>query len=116
MAAWAKLVAGSLLTTAGWVTAAMVLKPESPEVLQSFVDKVQPGGPGWKRFPPKGGQKTAQWNVPRSLLQAFLGCVAVYGALLGVGAGLFKQGATAAIMLVLCAAAVLWILRLQRKT
>jgi hypothetical protein len=29
---------------------------------------------------------------------------------------LFKQGATAAIMLVLCAAAVLWILRLQRKT
>ncbi len=115
MAGWAKLVAGSLLTTAGWVVAAMVLPTESPEVLQTFVDKVQPGGPGWRRFQPSQGQGLEAWNVPRALLQAFLGCVAVYGALLGVGAGLFGQTTTAMIMTLLCAGAVYGILRLQKK-
>ena len=115
MAGWAKLVAGSLLTTAGWVVAAMVLPTESPEVLQTFVDKVQPGGPGWKPFQPSQGQGQETWNVPRALLQAFLGCVAVYGALLGVGAGLFGQTTTALIMALLCAGAVYGILRLQKK-
>lgn len=115
MASWAKLVAGSLLTTAGWVVAALVMKPESPEVLQTFVDKVQPGGPGWKRFQPSQGQGQETWNVPRALLQAFLGCVAVYGALLGVGAGLFRETTTALIMALLCACAVYGILRLQKK-
>ena len=115
MASWAKLVAGSLLTTAGWVVAALVMKPESPEVLQTFVDKVQPGGPGWKPFPPSQEQGQETWNVPRALLQAFLGCVAVYGALLGVGAGLFRETTTALIMALLCACAVYGILRLQKK-
>jgi Na+/proline symporter len=115
MAGWAKLVAGSLLTTAGWGVAAMVLPTESPEVLQTFVDKVQPGGPGWKRFQPSQGQGQETWNVPRALLQAFLGCVAVYGALLGVGAGLFGQTTTALIMALLCAGAVYGILKLQKK-
>ena len=115
MTSWAKLVAGSLLTTAGWMVAALVMKPESPEVLQTFVDKVQPGGPGWKPFPPSQEQGQETWNVPRALLQAFLGCVAVYGALLGVGAGLFRETTTALIMALLCACAVYGILRLQKK-
>jgi len=115
MAGWAKLVAGSLLTTAGWVLAAMVLPAESPEILQRFVDKVQPGGPGWKRFQPSQTEGQKAWNVPRALLQAFLGCVAVYGALLGVGAGLFGQTTTAMIMALLCAGSVYGILRLQKK-
>ena len=115
MTSWAKLVAGSLLTTAGWVVAALVMKPESPEVLQTFVDKVQPGGPGWKPFPPSQEQGQETWNVPRALLQAFLGCVAVYGALLGVGAGLFRETTTALFMALLCACAVYGILRLQKK-
>jgi len=93
----------------------VVFKPESPEVLQTFVDKVQPGGPGWKQFPPTQGTDAATWNVPKSLLQAFLGCVAVYGALLGVGAGLFAQAPTALMMAAFCAAAVWGILKLQSK-
>ncbi|MDB4787111.1 Na+:solute symporter [Flavobacteriales bacterium] len=116
LASWAKLVAGSLLTTAGWVVAALVMKPESSEVLQTFVDKVQPGGPGWKPFPPSRGETTTQWNVPRALLQAFLGCIAIYAALLGVGAGLFDQLLTAIAMLLLCGGSVWGILKLQSKS
>ena len=115
MADWGKLVIGSLLTTVGWAVAAVVLKPESAEVLQSFVDKVQPGGPGWKQFPPTEGKEAVSWNVPKSLLQAFLGCIAVYGALLGIGAGLFAQLTTAVMMSAFCAAAVWGILKLQSK-
>jgi hypothetical protein len=33
-----------------------------------------------------------EWNVPRSILMAFLGCVAVYALLLGMGAVLFDGG------------------------
>jgi Na+/proline symporter len=91
MAPWAKLVAGSLLTTMGWVLAAFVLPPETREVLQRFVDKVQPGGPGWSRFPTTRTVEE-EWNVPRSILMAFLGCVAVYALLLGMGAVLFDGG------------------------
>lgn len=92
MKPWAKLVAGSLLTTAGWVLAAFAFPPESPLVLQRFVDKVQPGGPGWSRFPTSKDRAEVGWNVPRSLLMAFLGCVGVYALLLGVGAVLFDGG------------------------
>ena len=115
LAPWVKLVAGSLLTTAGWVLAAFLLPPESRDVLQAFVDKVQPGGPGWRRFPQSTDRGASAWNVPRALLQAFLGCVAVYGALLGVGAGLFAQNTTAVAMIVLSTLAVWAILRLQRQ-
>ena len=115
LAPWVKLVAGSLLTTAGWVLAAFLLPPESRDVLQAFVDKVQPGGPGWSRFSQSPDQGASVWNVPRALLQAFLGCIAVYGALLGVGAGLFAQNTTAVAMIVLSTLAVWAILRLQRQ-
>lgn len=114
MAPWAKLVLGSLLTTAGWVAAALVLPPESPEVLQRFVDKVQPGGPGWNRFPTTQAT-SGEWNVPRSVLMAFLGCVAVYSLLLGMGAVLFDGGWTALLYGAMAGLAIQGLLRLQKS-
>ena len=115
MAPWAKLVAGSLLTTAGWVLAACALPPESPDVLQRFVDTVQPGGPGWSRYPVTEKTEKGEWNVPRSLLMAFLGCVAVYALLLGVGAVLFDGGWTALLYGALAGMTINGLLKLQKK-
>ena len=113
MADWAKLVAGSLITTAGWVCAAFVLPPESPAVLQRFVNLVRPGGPGWSRFKPEGGAQEPSWNVPRALLQAALGCLAVYGALLGVGGVLFDGGMSVLVFGLVTGLSIWGILRLQ---
>jgi len=114
MAGWAKLVAGSLMTTAGWVSAAFLLPPESPAVLQRFVDLVHPGGPGWSRFVPQGQLEEPTWNVPRALLQAVLGCCAVYGALLGVGGVLFGGGMGVVVFGLVTGLSVWGILKLQK--
>ena len=114
LADWAKLVAGSLITTAGWVAAAYMLPPEQPATLQRFVNLVRPGGPGWARFPAEG-EKEATWNVPRSLLQAFLGCLAVYGALLGMGSVLFGHGLAGMAFGAITGLSIQGILILQRR-
>ena len=111
---WGKLVAGSLIMTAGWVIAAFLLPAERTETLQRFVNLVRPGGPGWSRFVPEG-EDQGQWNVPRSLLQAFLGCLAVYGTLLGVGSVLFGHGVSCLVFGVITGLSIQGILTLQRK-
>ena len=82
--------------------------------LQRVVNLVRPGGPGWGSFPTEGvGEAT--WNVPRSLLQAFLGCLAVYGALLGMGSVLFGHGVSGMAFGALTGLSIQGILILQRR-
>lgn len=113
---WGKLVAGSLITTVGWVCAAFILPPESPEVLQRFVNLIRPGGPGWSQFTPQGAPADPSWNVPRALLQAALGCVAVYGILLGVGSVLFDGGVRVLAFGLVTGLSVWGILSLQKSS
>ena len=80
---WQKIVIGSFLTTLVWVVATYVTPPDDEETLRNFVKKVNPGGPGWKKY--SDGISTEPWPVPNGILSMVLGCVAVYGFLLGVG-------------------------------
>ncbi|MDP6578247.1 MAG: Na+:solute symporter [Candidatus Marinimicrobia bacterium] len=82
LASWQKIVIGAVLTTAVWIVATFFTRPDSDETLQNFVMKVNPGGPGWKRF---SGSDSQPWPVPRGILSMVLGCTAVYGFLLGTG-------------------------------
>ena len=82
LASWQKIVIGAVLTTAVWIVATFFTRPDSDETLQNFVMKVNPGGPGWKRF---SGSDSQPWPVPRGILSMVLGCSAVYGFLLGTG-------------------------------
>ena len=79
---WQKIVIGAVLTTLIWITATFITPPDDEETLRKFVKKVNPGGPGWARF---GRGESEPWPVPRGILSMLLGCVAVYGFLLGVG-------------------------------
>ena len=63
LAAHEKQSRGSLLTTLVWVVATYLTPPESDKTLSSFVAKVNPGGPGWKRW---YSRSYCSWPVPRA--------------------------------------------------
>ena len=80
---WQKLITGVGLTSMFWMLATFMSKPTDKTVLINFVKKINPGGPGWKRF--DSGKVTNDWNVPKGILMMFLGCLSVYSFLFGIG-------------------------------
>lgn len=83
VADWSKIIIGAVLTTSIWLVATFLTPSDDQETLQNFVDKVNPGGPGWKQYSSK--MNAEPWIVPKGILSMFLGCTAVYGFLLGTG-------------------------------
>ena len=83
VADWSKIIIGAVLTTSIWLVATFLTPPDDQETLQNFVDKVNPGGPGWKRYSSK--MNAEPWIVPKGMFSMFLGCTAVYGFLLSTG-------------------------------
>lgn len=84
-----KLLIAVTITTIVWILATFLTKPESEEVLINFVKTVHPGGPGWKKVVELSGDTSIEtqkkWDLPYSLLNVFLGCVAIYSALFSSG-------------------------------
>ena len=80
---WLKIVYGAGITTIAWIIATYVTPPDDDETLQNFVNKINPGGPGWKKYSSSVASET--WEVPKGILSMVLGCFSVYGLLLGVG-------------------------------
>ncbi|MFK7962020.1 MAG: sodium:solute symporter family protein [Phycisphaerales bacterium] len=96
------------LTTAAWI-AACFLTPATTtdtETLRAFCRLVRPGGPGWAPVYAQAaregvdlsdGARPAAWAVPRGILCAALGCLAVYGAIFTAGMVIYGRfGAAAA--------------------
>ncbi|MEE2877051.1 MAG: sodium:solute symporter family protein [Candidatus Neomarinimicrobiota bacterium] len=80
---WQQLVVGICLTTVAWVAATLTSQPTEESILRSFVEKINPGGPGWDRFKSVSGSD--DWPVPKGILMMVLGCLSVYSFLFGVG-------------------------------
>ncbi|MDA0930232.1 MAG: Na+:solute symporter [Bacteroidetes bacterium] len=78
-----KLIVGTLLTTFIWLLSCFILPPESESVLRAFVQKVRPGGPGWKRY----SQNASKSRNPFiwQFLAFIFAVIAVYGMLLSTG-------------------------------
>ena len=112
LAAHEKLIWSSLLTTLVWVVATYLTPPESDKTLSSFVAKVNPGGPGWKRW--ATAEATAPWPVPRGILSMVLGCTGVYAALIATGSWLYGDASTAMILLAVAAGSAWGVFALNR--
>jgi Na+/proline symporter len=84
-----KLLIAVAITTIVWIVTTILTKPESDEVLINFLKTVHPGGPGWKsvieRVGDVGIDTQEKWDLPYSLLNVFLGCIAIYSALFSTG-------------------------------
>lgn len=117
LAPWEKLMWGTGITTAGWLLSAFCLPHESPEVLRAFVQRTGVGGPGWSRWADGSmAHETTSPPVSRGLLQAFLGSVAVYAALLATGSGLYGDSTLAVALAALAGIAGWGVLKLQTLT
>ena len=79
---WEKIVFGAILTTLVWIVATFVTPPDDEKTLQHFVNKINPGGPGWSKYT---ASTTDTWILPKGILLMILGCIVVYSILIGVG-------------------------------
>ncbi len=85
-----RLMVTTALTAVVWITVMLATPPESPAVLERFVQTVQPPGPGWsqwcRRFDVQAGESLSD------LLTRFVFSSGVlFGALIGSGAFLLHQ-------------------------
>ena len=96
---WQKIVIGAILTTIIWITATFITPADDEETLLKFVKKVNPGGPGWKKY--QVGGSSEPWPVPQGILNMLLGCIAVYGFLLGVGQLIYGNNYPGILLLIL---------------
>ncbi len=96
---WGEIPFVVFVTTLIWVIATFVTKPESKEVLNSFYERTQPGGPGWtmviKQAAEEGIEivhnKNEGWNVPSGILAMLLGCVLIYSCMFTTGYGIYGE-------------------------
>lgn len=87
-----QIVIGVVVTTVCWVAATYLTPPTSSSTLIEFVNRVHPGGPGWRRVIAEAeasgvnvSRAREQWDLPVAILCMVLGCFAVYGALFATG-------------------------------
>jgi len=101
-----------LVTTAAWITATFVTKPESTPVLEAFYKRVRPGGSGWRRISePLGFGVESIPGGRNAWLNWLAGVVAVYATLFGIGKIIFGELATGFSLLAIAAGAFIWIAR-----
>ena len=88
------IIIGAILTTIIWIVATYITPPDDERTLRNFIKKVNPGGPGWKKF---YSDKKVKWAVPHGIMSMILGCILVYGLLLGFGYYLYGNTLTSMI-------------------
>ena len=85
-----RLMVTTGFTAVVWITVMLLTPPESPAVLERFVLKVRPPGPGWSQWR-RGLEATASESLSYLLARFLFSSGLLFGALLGSGAFLLHQ-------------------------
>ncbi len=88
------------VTTAVWVTTALVTAPTDRATLVAFYRKVRPAGPGWQSVREETGLPPSPDSLPQAFLAWMFGCLMVYGALFGTGSLIYGHRGTALFWIV----------------
>lgn len=114
---FAYLMLGTLaVTTAAWLLATFLTKPEPDETLIAFYERVRPTGPGWRAVAEKSAVAPAGAPLPVRFRDWILGCVLVYASLFGVGKWILGQRALGAALLVVAALSAIMLGRDLRRS
>jgi SSS family solute:Na+ symporter len=109
--AWRMIITVGL-TTLVWLATTFLTAPEPNSILDSFYERVRPGGRGWLPVSDRLGYGREQ--IPGGALawtNWIAGIVGVYGTLFGIGKLVFGEVVTGVIMIVIAIAAFAWIAR-----
>jgi len=103
-----QLLWGVGLTTLSWVLVTLLTPAEDQATLVSFYQKIQPGGPGWKKVIQQAQQAGVTldttkkpWDVPTGIICMLLGTAAVYSLLFAAGSLLYGDYGRMGILLLL---------------
>ncbi|NBS18957.1 MAG: Na+:solute symporter [Flavobacteriia bacterium] len=102
---WSEYLFVVIVTSAIWITVTYMTPAEDPAVLRAFYQKIQPGGPGWKKVVDEAKaekidlvQDGKGWSVPSGITAMLLGCGMIYGAMFATGYWIYGQTTRAAII------------------
>ena len=119
---WQAMIISVATSTFCWVLAAYIGPKTSKERLRSFVEAINPGGPGWKRvFDDAAAEgrplKTAHaaQSIPLGILAAVVSCFAVYAALFATGEFIYSRTLRGTILAVAAVVAVLIVAHIWKK-
>ncbi|PWL39941.1 Na+:solute symporter [Flagellimonas aquimarina] len=95
---WGELPFIMVITTIIWLTATFVTQPETKDVLRSFYQKIQPGGPGWAKIIEEAKQDNVEivandqkWSVPSGIKAMLLGVVLIYTIMFATGYWIYGE-------------------------
>jgi Na+/proline symporter len=100
------------VTTAVWVTTALLTEPTERARLVSFYRLVRPAGPGWNSVRDEAGIGPSPDSLPQALLGWTLGILFIYSALFGTGSFLYGRTSQALIFLAVFLLSGVWLIRL----
>ena len=111
-----------LITTIVWVTVTFITPPDDKHILRSFYQKIQPGGPGWKKIITEAQNEgvdieagEGEWQVPQGILAMLMSIVLIYSLLFATGNWLYENYTTASILTGIAVVATLFLARIWRK-
>ncbi len=96
---WQKITIGAVITTIVWIGATFLTPPDDEKILREFVKKVNPGGVGWNKCRESGNPEP--WSLLSGIVSMLLGCIAVYGFLLGTGQLIYGKTASGGMLLIM---------------
>lgn len=82
-----------VITTLAWLITMIFTRRTSKITLFSFVEKLQPGGPGWEKVYRESGipKPSSPWFVKKGIIAMLLGSAMIYAALLGTGYWIYGE-------------------------
>jgi solute:Na+ symporter, SSS family len=108
--AWIMIVTVTV-TTAAWLGATFLTAPEPDEVLDAFYRRTRPSRSGWGPVAARLTDVDASAGGLSNLVCWIAGCVLIYGSLFGIGKIILKDTQAGIGMLLIAAAAGLYIYR-----
>ncbi|MDX1568789.1 MAG: hypothetical protein R3223_13370, partial [Longimicrobiales bacterium] len=108
---WAWIMLATVATsTVIWLGVTYLTAPEDDEVLESFYERVRPGGPGWRRISEATGHgRESMAGGPLNWTNWVAGVTSVYATLFGTGRLIFGEWGSAALFLSLAVVSFAWI-------